>query len=446
MQSHPVGRSYSTTAQKVDSLSFIGLCVATFILFLPAGMLSGLVFTGLLAATLFIWALNTITSRRPIVWTGSMTLFIAFIIWSVLTALWAPNLVDARQELVQYILRFTLLFLVVNHLSSIYKIDGLMFALALCGWVVLCTGLLALFQGYEFGTRLKVMAENENRYGLLLLITLPGVLWITTRATGWRHRLGMVLSACYLIISLGLVALSGSRGSAISFVVTILLLLSFRPARIWGAIGALILVLSLASFPQILTESRWTDEENMQNLGGRLGLWEATIAVISDYPVGGVGIGNGPRFVLDYAYQQGDILPGREYVSSHSPLLQVWTDVGVIGLTLYILTAISVEVSCLLAYRITRGFERPLDQWQMLYNTLVQSVFIGYMFSWIKSGGGQIEPSLFFLLSLLIVGNNLANQGHSHSMPTTKFRYIKGVSCIRRKYRYSPRSALNQKE
>jgi hypothetical protein len=111
-------------------------------------------------------------------------------VWSLVTLFGAANMIVGTNALQVYTLRWILfMFLVANEIRTREDLDGLMNTLALAGWVLVLVSAWTIWSGgYTVGTRLQVAEENSNGLGVTALVTLPGVLWLAMRTSGWKKR------------------------------------------------------------------------------------------------------------------------------------------------------------------------------------------------------------------------------------------------------------------
>jgi len=197
------------------------------------------------------------------------------------------------------------------------------------------------------------------------------------------------------------VAISGSRGSAISLMVTLAAFWIWRSTRLWGKLALLITILALIFAPSIFTTlvERFAVVRGDTALGGREVLWEAAWQMIQDHSLGGVGIGNAPYEVVSYL--EADIsLIGRESSAIHNPILTIWSETGIPGIFFYLGILMSAFYSFGTQYL---KFRKLQSNSLKLYFALVSSVTLGYLVSWIKGGGMQSDFTYFLILALLIL-------------------------------------------
>jgi O-antigen ligase len=380
------------------------LCAALVVNLLPNGLipasLNSILNRSLTLVALGVWALDMTRRRSRLVWPSAIWLMSGFLVWSLLTLFWTPNLDIGRDTLVKYLLRSVLFLLLISNEVNTWKtLRGLMYTLALIGWIFVVAGIgTALFEGYVTGTRLQVLGGNENTAGDLFPVGVIGVLWLAIESP---NRQMVFLGLVYLFLSCVLVALGGSRGGAITWVTIMVAFLFWRRTRWWGIAGLLILALTALSGTAIFrtTIDRFLGKTGETPLGGREALWQGAWLLIRDHPWGGVGIGNASREVVQYARLFRSMW-GIESASLHNPVLTIWAETGIPGVMLYLGVLVSSVVSFVLQYLRARKQGRG----QLLsYFALVGSVLLGYMVSWTKGGGAESSYSYFLMLGLLLI-------------------------------------------
>lgn len=385
------------------------LCLysALFLLLLPPDLrfepFYMLATNGALVTALAIWMAKPGPSGH---WSGTLILFALLIGWAAMTVLWADDPVASRRELVAWLTQFTLLFLIVNQIRSVRQVDSLMYALRIIGWLIVAASIYTIFfTNYDFTRRLRVFGMNENSLGLTLILMLPGVIWPVLRSAGDRRKLLMAFSIVYILCTLILVALSGSRGTAISFVCILFTFMFARATRPWGLVGFTLVagVMLVAPFLFGVVLQRFSEEEGGE-LGGRADLWEASLRFIAEHPFTGAGVGNGPTDLHDYIASVSNAHNHRMDLPSHQPFLEIGVDMGLVGIALYLAAILVTFVS----------FARSHAVWAAIpgapagYHMIVAGTTASYLTSWFKGGGVKNHPTFFLVLALLLLPAHLA--------------------------------------
>jgi putative inorganic carbon (HCO3(-)) transporter len=345
---------------------------------------------------LVVWLFGVISHRERIVCNLTTVLMACFLLWSVLTLFWTTNLSIGISFLKIYLVRFVIFLLLIPSLIRTQKnFDGLMNTLAISAWVLVIVSVITvLMTGYLPGTRLKVFGENENAFGLVALVTMIGVSWkalqpLKPNIFFWK-----------------LIAMSGSRGSIISLLVTFLAFLLWKTTRSLGKVSFLFLI-TIGMIAPILFQSTIERflliDQTTTIFGGREVLWSAAWVAIKNNPWIGVGIGNSNYVMLSYLQFFRSTL-GLEYASVHNPVLTIWLDTGIPGILLYLSSMLSAILLFVQQYFKNKQFIR--DHLQPYFG-IVASVFIGYMLSWIKGGGIESDTTYFLMLALLLIPSSL---------------------------------------
>jgi O-antigen ligase len=347
--------------------------------------------------------IQAVISGRRITWNAISVVTGLYLVWGTTSLLWADDIVDGRKKLVSYAIGLTLIFLISNQIRSLKALDGLMRVLRIVGWILVFGGIYAiLFEGYQSGTRLKVLGENENALGIIMIVMLPGFIWSVIRSREDRYHIKMILSVVYILSSMALVALSGSRGSALSFVIVLLTLLLSRHTRTWGKVGVVLVIGALVGAPFLLEGlSKRVMENEGGTLGGREELWQASGRLIYDYPLTGAGVGNGqdkiPQYIREISNDPYKLM--RLQYPSHNPVLEATTDTGLPGMLIYL----SLCLSALWQFVKSRRFPVMREGALASYFPIMLAVTCGFTASWIKAGGLEANPIFFIVLALLVV-------------------------------------------
>jgi len=389
------------------------LYAALFVVLLPVGLIPegihSILNRSITVTALGVWLFDVITQRRRVVLTSTAWLMLGFVTWGMATLLWAANLSVGMIILQTYALRLILfLLLVPNQIRTKQDLEGLMNTLALSGWVlVLVSAGTVLIGGYTPGTRLQVLDVNANGLGMLAVLTMPGVLWQATQPSRRHRALKTLMASIFLLLAVGLVAMSGSRGSSISLLVTLVAFWLWKSTRRWGKLGFLILGLAAVSAPFVFstTMERFAVTRGDTLLGGREAIWQATWLVIRDHPFSGVGLGNARYGVMSYLGTLRSVWE-LESAAIHNPVLAVWAETGIPGLLLYL--GVLGSAACLFVRQYHRHRKAGVHC-LMPYFALVSCTFLGYMASWIKGGGMESGFSYFLMLALLVIPSRMEN-------------------------------------
>jgi|WetSurSiteA1Bulk_404760.scaffolds.fasta_scaffold00221_6 putative inorganic carbon (hco3(-)) transporter len=359
-----------------------------------------------------VWVLDLINRRSRINLVPTTLLLGVFIVWAAMSLMWTEDLSDGTNILQRYVLRFILfLILIINEVRTKKTFNGLMNILALSGGLLVIVSIVTVLkQGYSVGQRLQVLDVNENELGISLLITMPAVFWWSLRpANKPVSILKKLLATIFLFVSIGLIGLSGSRGSAISLGFMLIGFLLWKSTRFWGILGLLVIGIAILSIPILFTTTidRFLGAPGETALGGREYIWPVAWLLIKDHLILGVGIGNSPNQIFPYLVNAGIMrlsLLSVSEISIHNPLLVIWAETGLLGLIIYLGILISAVIDFIRQYINSRNMK---EGYLIPYFALVSSMFIGYIASWIKGGGMESDPSYFLVIALLIIPSQI---------------------------------------
>lgn len=380
--------------------------LAAFLLLLPPGDLrvegiySPAANFAVLAA-LGAWFVRALNGTETFKWNPTCLLVALYIAWGLVTLLWAPDLVESRRKIVAWTCSLILLLLICNQVRSLSAVDRFMRMLASMGWLMIFCGLYTvLFTSFNFETRLKSFGMNENTLGVMLIVALPAVMWPVLRSIGHPRRSMVALASIYILCAVSLIALSGSRGGAISVGLLLLAMLFSRSTRKWAFVGvALILCLFItAPFLFEVLIQRAVEGEGGE-FGGRPLLWEASLLFMRDNLLTGAGIGNGPFELHPYIASLTTAANTRPDLPSHQPFIEVAVDTGLVGLIIYV---------CVIGSAIL-DFVRCRSRWLLSpscpdgYYLVVIGATAAYGATWVKAGGLENHASLVTMLALFLI-------------------------------------------
>jgi O-antigen ligase len=392
----------------------LALYTAVFVVLLPAGLIpqsyQSLLNRFLTVLAFVVWCFELIFRRRKVVLTTSSVLMLSFILWSGVSIFWAENMSSAITTVQMYIMRLILfLILIPNQIHTRKDLNGLLRTLAFVGWILILSSAVTIVQqGYTAGTRFKLLEENENAIGTLALIACLGVLWLGNQQSQPNRLTTNVLTLFYIIFMIALIGISGSRGSMLSLLIALFAFSYWRSTRRWAKLSLAIILIILVVAPTtfLTTFERFTDSsaDNLAQLGGRTALWQAARQVILDHPFGGVGIGGSSYAILPYLSMV-SVAVGKDSVSMHNPILTIWSELGIPGIILYLSVMVYAVRSFINQYY--RYKKLDIRREFISYYSLLASIFLGYMASWVKGGGAETDHMYFLLLALLLIPSTL---------------------------------------
>jgi putative inorganic carbon (hco3(-)) transporter len=384
----------------------IALYAALFFSLIPSGMIQpeyyhSWINRGLVVLAFAAWIFGVITRKEKIRFLPTSILTLLFLVWAFITLIWVNDFSVGLQQLQVYSLRFIIfLLLIPNEIRTRSRLNGFMGVIALDGLALVIASLwILLTQGYTPGVRFTIFNVNENIVGVAAMITLAGVLWQAAHPRK-HYRVWNTLAGIYFLFAIGITAISGSRGSTISLMVTTAAFLLWKSTRKWAYIALVFLVIAVVMYPAMFTTmvERFLMTHGDTLLNGREFTWQAAWMVIESNPIFGVGIGESRFAIIPYlSHIFSDQLSG---AAVHNPVLTIWVETGLIGLFIYLSIPV-VAVRSFISQMHTAMKEK--EEWWLPYFAIISSIALGYLISWYVGGGLQSDFSYFLILSFLIL-------------------------------------------
>lgn len=286
-----------------------------------------------------------------------------FLSWVLFSLLWAEDVAVARETFFRYALNFVLFPIVFTaiwkpqHLLSLYS-------------VFIAGGILGGIIGLQTAARAGVQEQrlggaglNPNELGALLAV---GVVLAVCLAFSRSNGAARTVALGAGLISALLLIMTESRGALLGLVAAIFVtpFVAGKGRRIGAIVVAGAAVLSVAVWlgttaPE-QTRERLTHDTSSGS--GRVDLWTVGLRMVEDKPITGVGAGNFPVSSIHYLLRPGTIARDEFIVDhpkvTHNIYLQVLSELGVIGLGLFI----ALILTCLTcALRAARAFRQSRD-------------------------------------------------------------------------------------
>jgi O-antigen ligase len=320
-------------------------------------------------------------ARHPVVkW--AVALFIMMII-SVPTSLWQGRsfsfiLNDHSKTLI-------MMLLVVSSIRAFADVERYAIAHVL-GGAIYSAIVLTRIQIGQGGRLNDLYYYDANDLGMLLVATLPMVLYFTRRSAPTAIRLlALFIAGLYLLT----IVKSGSRGAFLGLIaVAIFVLLTFTSlpsrVRIGWVIGGVFL-LSVWGSAQYWTQMKtllnpqddynWVGKEDT----GRMEIWKRGIGYMLSHPVTGVG-------VQAFPIAEGTISPlaarqslgrGLKWSAAHNAFVQIGAELGIPGLIAFVAMLIAA-FRCLMPIRRQRSRDAPERKAQAAMAQALQASLIGF--------------------------------------------------------------------
>jgi O-antigen ligase len=258
-----------------------------------------------------------------------------FVLWSAGSIVWAIDPVRSREWLSTVATLFALYIVAVSFRVTRQELSRIVLLTVVGGAVV---ALLIIFQFAHHVTqegRASLVAgnlesnPNELAFDLLLpfSLALGGVL-----SEGSVRKRAALLAALALMTTA--IFLGMSRGALIALAATLLVYLLRVGVRMRMLIPILLLAIPLFFLPNMFYQR--LERAPTSRGTGRYDIWLVGLQIVKRYPLVGTGLEN---FSVAYGQVAGyaHVFPSHGYArEAHNTYLEVWGDMGVIGLALFI--------------------------------------------------------------------------------------------------------------
>lgn len=275
--------------------------------------------------------------------------------WAVVSLGWtadATRTVAYVETAVQLLVLFVLLWEFADEEDDAARLFG--------AWVLGClvgaAGIVGTLGAASAEVRHSAFGFDENDLGSMLALGVPTALYLAGQARRrWRR---VALLAAAPVCALG-VLLTASRGAMLVLLVG----LTFVPLSVWdwsprrraAGLAALVLVGALVvTVVPPATQARLQSVESevrSGDLNTRLPVWDAAMDAIDDRPLVGRGAGTSD---LEIGHRSGLGL------GAHNTYLSVATDLGLVGLALFVLLLLATALHTTGLPRRERTFARVL--------------------------------------------------------------------------------------
>lgn len=308
------------------------------------------------------WFLLITTQRRAraLFWVDHpilMILISAFLVWVLLSSIWAAVSITALVVLGSFGLALALFPVAYTALRDVADVKKLLTVLVVFAFIAAAYGFAIdpSASGASGGdptaelNRLGGSIGDPNRFAAKVL---PGAIIAISLAFVTRSPAARVFFIGVTGICLIAVLLSLSRGGLIAALgvclIAPLVIAGYRGRVLlfsFGAIALSVVALFVLTPPEARQRITESDGGN-----GRTDIWKVGWRMVEAHPANGVGAGNFEIVSIHYLIQPGAILRDEYFVAApkvaHNSYLQVLAELGVIGLGLY-LAIIAVALGCM---------------------------------------------------------------------------------------------------
>ena len=327
-------------------------------------------FSLLVIVGLMLWGFNVLKKEEFKIISNPLNIPVfSFIIICVLSLIWSNNPFVSLKELPLFLAGPLLYFVIVNNIYNEQQINRIIGAVIITGTLFGIYGILQ-YNGIDFSFwignygRGKVFGlfGNAGYFAEYLILPLPITISLFLVS---KNKMIKGLLLVGILTMATTIALTFTRtpylSLVISFIFMLLLFVISQGERLFKEnkkifiviLTTIALIVSLFVIPTSLNEkgtilSKIKERISISQLGSefftgrRAAIWKYTIPMIKDYPLLGSGIGSFKYNSLRYQakfFDQGDnraLYPYGVADKTHNEYLQLWVELGIIGLIIFI--------------------------------------------------------------------------------------------------------------
>jgi O-antigen ligase len=331
---------------------YAGLVLFTFLSFVaqvPTFGSSALSIVKILGLVLAIAWIGSLASRRE---AGSdfftahpklAYVLVFFLAWAALSQTWAEDSGQAVYALSRLALNTVLFLIIFSAVRTPRHVVGFIAALVAGACVEALYGVVFVQSDRANADRLTSSISNPNELAAILVAALALSIGLVVILRRWPLARLLAVGAATLCV--GGIFLTGSREGLLGLGVALAAFLAIGSR--WRVRLLLISLVIVASGIFYYRDVASPDvREHVSSVGsgtGRTDLWTVAWRMVEDHPIRGVGAGNftvsSPKYLL---LEPGTIANGRYFLAdkpkvTHNSYLEVWVELGLVGLALYVL-------------------------------------------------------------------------------------------------------------
>ena len=348
-------------------LVFYPWCITVF---LPA---KELLFKLLIVIALMFWGLKITNKEGTCFKHYPLNLpILSFISISLLSLFWSNSFLLSVTELPLFLAGPFLYFITINNINNEKQINTILNTVIFLGSLFGIYGILQYlgidfsFWGHNVGRQAVAgLFGNVNYFAEYLIAILPLAISLFFITSIKSNRSKKILLLIGILAMGGSLLLTFTRGSYLAFGVSLIfMLLLFVICRgkafvrenrkiFIPILVAIILAVFLFAIPNPLNKqgtyiSKIKARISIASIqkeftsGRRMAIWKFTTMMIKDHPILGSGVGTFKYNTVDYQaefFSQGDnrsLYPYGLAFNAHNEYLEVWADLGIIGLGIFL--------------------------------------------------------------------------------------------------------------
>lgn len=331
--------------------------------------------------TLVSWVVYQAINKGKVYWHTTstwMVIWLLIIASSVLTAL---NNFRAYEVLEGMIVTFIMYFLITNIVKSMELLSRIVWLMLLIHVYYALKGIYNFaFVGFVAGSQVtsgsvgSSFMSDENDFAMALNTMIPFAFFLFQRETNLLKR--FVLLSALVVFALGVVS-SQSRGGWVGLVAVVFfcILKSKQKVISLAVVGVLMLGVVVFAPSSYWAEVSSITDTSEATANARIEYWKAAWRMFLDYPLTGVGAGNGPIQMPNYFAGGRD--PATQWGRTfHGTLPLVIAETGALGMICYLSM---IFVSFRILYRISRRFKDSPSSYEWTFASSIAGGMIGWL-------------------------------------------------------------------
>jgi O-antigen ligase len=351
---------------------YVGLILFTLLTFLaqvPTVAGPGLSFAKIAGLLLAISWVATLAARHDArsdfvsTHPGLTYLLVLFLSWTAVSQLWAEDAGEALTAFTRLALNALLLLIIFTAVRKPSQAIGFVGAFVAGATLNALYGVLFAPSYADTASRLSSSITNPNELASVLVAAL--VLSFGLAVALKDMPLARLGALCAGALCTAGIFLTGSRGGLVALGVAMVAFLIVG-ARWRGRLALVLVAVVLAGVGYYNFAASPEIRSHVSTVGsgtGRLDLWTVGWRMVEDEPLRGVGAGNFTVSSVHYLLQPGAIERADYIVGApkvvHNTYLQLWTELGLVGLVLFVLV---VGFCLYAALNAARSFSRQGDE------------------------------------------------------------------------------------
>lgn len=309
-------------------------------------------------------------------------LVFVFIIYILLSSIWAYNVLNVFDEFVGHVLPFVVMFIsIITIVKEEKQIKNIL--LIFIGTNIV-NSIYSLYLSTKVA-RVEGFTHSPNRLAdiFLMFIILNISILLFEKKVKWK-LLGLIST----LLGVGGIIVTYSRGGWLSLLAAIFIVALLRSKKVVLIFMIILLIIPLFMPDAVMNRFKSITDLNESSNRGRILIWKAGINMVKDHPILGVGWHNVKHIYKDYKLHSHDTI----YVQLHNVYLHILAELGIIGLFIFLvlitqLIKISIQLLRKQKLSITIAFMGILVGMLVhgLVDVTIRSIEVGTIFTYFVS-------------------------------------------------------------